>query len=234
MPERRQLAVTAFHPRGRQVKQGHPALAQVPGRQGGLDVILPGGQPVHRVIDLIGGRPGHSQVGAEGDVVPPADRGQLGGGPGYPGDDQRDGQVPFPARRAQQPGEPELGRHHRHRGHMPVAQRPGHLHATVRVDHGLPASTSAPPQSRPQAGATGSPGSPCGPSRRPGRNGAAGAAGRPAPSRPSRPGGYVMSPHAWHQLALSCGYSPTIGLAHSTILVSTSRCVAGLFLLIRC
>ncbi len=137
VPERGQLAVAAFHPRGRQVEQGHPALAQVPARQGGLDLVLPGCEPVHRRVDLVGGRPGHPQVRAEGDVVPPADRGQLGRGPGYPGDDQREGQVPVPRWRAQKRREAQRAGLCHDRGHMPVRQRPGHLQAFVRVDHGL-------------------------------------------------------------------------------------------------
>ena len=129
--------MAALHPRGRQVKQRHPALSQVAAGQLSLDGVLPGGQPVHRRIDLIGGRPGHPQVAAQGHVVPPADRGQLGGRPGHPGDDQRIRQVPLRAGRPQQRREPQLAGHRADRGHVPVLQRALHLQAGVRVDQDL-------------------------------------------------------------------------------------------------
>ena len=45
-----------------------------------LDRVLPVAQPVHRSIDVIGGRPGHAEVGAQGGVGPPGQGGQLGAG----------------------------------------------------------------------------------------------------------------------------------------------------------
>ena len=40
MPERRQFAVAAFHPRARQVEQRHPAAGQMAASQFGLDIVL--------------------------------------------------------------------------------------------------------------------------------------------------------------------------------------------------
>ena len=46
----------------------------------GLDRVLTAGQPLHRRVDVAGGRPGDAQVGAQGDIGPPGRRGQLGAG----------------------------------------------------------------------------------------------------------------------------------------------------------
>ena len=50
---------------------------KVPGRQFLLDRILPGQQPVHRRIYLIGAGILDAQVRAQGGVGPPAGGGQL-------------------------------------------------------------------------------------------------------------------------------------------------------------
>ena len=124
-----QRAVRAFHPRGRQVEQRHPGRVrrrgQVPGRQSRLDRVLPGCQPVHRGVDVIGGRLLHAQVGAQGHIGPPGQGGQLRARLDHPGDDQRQGQVPGPARRAEQRGQPQLRCHGVHRGGVPVRHRGG-------------------------------------------------------------------------------------------------------------
>ncbi len=107
-----QRALRAFQPGGRQVEQRHPRRvrlpAQVPAAQRRLDRVLPPGQPVHRRVDVIGGRPGHPEVGAQGGIAPPGQGGQLRARPDHPGDDQRQGQVPGPARRAEQRGQPQF------------------------------------------------------------------------------------------------------------------------------
>ena len=124
-----QRAVPAFQPRGRQVEQRHPRRVglrgQVAAGQLRLDRVLPVLQPVHRGVDVIGGRPGDAEVGAQGGVGPPGQGGQLGARLDDPGDDQRQGQVPLPARRAEQRGQPQLGGHGVHGGDVAVRQRPG-------------------------------------------------------------------------------------------------------------
>ncbi len=125
----RQRAAPALHPRGRQVEQRHPRRVdrrgQVAGGQPCLDRVLPGAEPVHRRVDVISGRAGNAQVGPEGGVVPPGQRGQLGGGGHDPGDDKGHGQVPRPARRAQQGGQAQPGGDGVHGGDVAVRQRPG-------------------------------------------------------------------------------------------------------------
>ena len=105
-----QRAVPSLPARRRQVEQRHPRRVglrgQVAAGQLRLDRVLPVLQPVHRRVDVIGGRPGHAEVGAQGGVVPPGQGGQLRARLDDPGDDQRQGQVPRPARRAQQGGQP--------------------------------------------------------------------------------------------------------------------------------
>ena len=124
-----QRAVRAFQPRAGQVEQGH--LRRVRGRgqvaagQPGLDRVLLAGQPVHRGVDVVGGRAGCAQVGAQGRVSPPGQGGQLGGRGHDPGDDQRQGQVPLAARRAQQRGQAQLGGHRCDGGDVAVRQGPG-------------------------------------------------------------------------------------------------------------
>ena len=78
---------------------------QVPAGQFRLDGVLLVLQPVHRGVDVIGGRPGDPEVGAHGDIVPPGQGGQLGARLAHAGDDQGQGQVPPAARRAQQRGQ---------------------------------------------------------------------------------------------------------------------------------
>ncbi len=95
------------------------------GRELGLDRVLPVLQPVHRGVDVIGGRPRDAEVGAQRGIAPPGQGGQLGAGLDHPGDDQRQDQVPLAARRAQQGGQPQLGGHGVHGGGVPVRQRPG-------------------------------------------------------------------------------------------------------------
>ena len=84
VPERRQLVVGAFHPRAGQVEHRNAVGLQVPAGQLALDLVLAVHQPVHRGVHLVGGCPRHPKVGAEGDVIPPADGGQLGARPDHP------------------------------------------------------------------------------------------------------------------------------------------------------
>ncbi len=126
---RGQLAAPSGHPRAGQVEQRHPTRihlqGKVFGRELALDRVLPVGQPVHRGIDLVGARVGHAQIHPEGGVGPPGQRGQLRTGSDHPRDDQRQGDVAFPARRPQQRGQAQRVRHRRDGGHVPVRQRPG-------------------------------------------------------------------------------------------------------------
>ena len=102
----------------------------------------------------------------------------------YPGDDQRQDNVAFPACRTQQRGQPQLARHRRDRGHVPVRQRSHDAELDCRPP---PASgPSASPRSRrppPVAASTGSPPSRCAPRARRGRC----AAGRPTRTRGAGP-----------------------------------------------
>ena len=136
MPERRQLVVAAFHPGAGQVEHGDAALVQVPAGQLGLDLGLAVHQPVHRGIHLVGGRPRHPKIAAQGDVVPPADGGQLGAWADHSRDDQRIGQVPRPAWWPQQVRQAQLAGDGVHRGHVPVAGRALHRQRGGGVDHG--------------------------------------------------------------------------------------------------
>ena len=136
VPERGQLVVGAFHPGAGQVEHGDAALAKMAAGQLGLDAILAVHQPVHRGIHLVGGRPRHPKVGAEGDVLPPADGGQLRARPHHPRDDQRIGQIPRPAWWAQQVRQAQLAGDGVHRGHVPVRRGACHLQGGVGVHHG--------------------------------------------------------------------------------------------------
>jgi hypothetical protein len=93
-----QRAPGPSHPGAGQVKQRHPPRVgfrgQVAAGQFRLDRVLPVLQPVHRRVDVIGGRPGHAEVGAQGGIGPPGQGGQFRGRPGHPGDDQRQGPGP--------------------------------------------------------------------------------------------------------------------------------------------
>ena len=124
-PER---AVRALQPRRRQVEQGHPGRVRVRGEVPAgellLDRVLPGLQPVHRRVGLVGGGAGDAEVGAERHVAPPGEGGKLRARAGDPGDDQGQGQVPLAAGRAEEPGQAELAGHRVDGGDVPVGQRP--------------------------------------------------------------------------------------------------------------
>jgi hypothetical protein len=90
-----------------------------------LDRLLPGLQPVHRRVRLVGGGVLDAEVGAERDVVPPGDRGQLRARVRDAGDDQRERQVAVTARRAEESRQPELPGHRPGGGHVAVRHRPG-------------------------------------------------------------------------------------------------------------
>ncbi len=139
VPERGQLAVTALHPGRGQAGHRDPARPQVAGSQLLLDLPLPARQPVHRGVDLIGAGAGHAQVGSQGRVagLPPARGGQLRPGPHRPGHDQRVGDVPFPARRAQQPPKAQCRCHHVRRRDVAVRHRPLHLERLAGRHQGL-------------------------------------------------------------------------------------------------
>ena len=93
-------------------------------------------QPAHRLVDLIAGHVRDAQVRAEGDVIPPRQRRQLGLRRHHPGDDQGVGQVPFPAGRAEQPGQAQLPGGGVHQGDVTVRAGPGDAQRGSRVDQG--------------------------------------------------------------------------------------------------
>ena len=109
---RGQLAAPPGHPGAGQIEQRHPRPVhlgtQMACRQLFFDAVLPVGQPVHRGVDLVGGRAGHVKIDAQGRVGPPRQRRQLAGGSDHPRDDQCQPQIPRPARRAQQRRQPQL------------------------------------------------------------------------------------------------------------------------------
>ena len=131
----------ALQPRAGQVEQRHlrrvGLRAEVAAGQLRLDRVLPVLQPVHRGVDVIGGRISDAEVGAQGDISPPGQGGQLGGRGGDPGDDQGQGQVPGPARRAQQRGQAQLHRGRVHGGDVPVRRRGGDPHRLPGRDQPL-------------------------------------------------------------------------------------------------
>jgi hypothetical protein len=104
----RQRTVFARHPGEGQVEQGEPVGVGWPGKVGsdelGLGPVLAGPQPVHRRVDLLGGRVGHAEVVGQGGTGPPTGRGQLRGRPAHPGDDQGQRDVSLPPGWAEQPG----------------------------------------------------------------------------------------------------------------------------------
>ena len=141
VPAGGQRAAPALQPRAGQVEQRHPGRVGLPGQvaagQLRLDGVLPVLQPVHRGVDVIGAGIGDAEVGAQGDISPPGQGGQLRGRGGDPGDDQGQGQVPGPARRAQQRGQAQLHRGRVHGGDVPVRRRGGDLHRLPGRDQPL-------------------------------------------------------------------------------------------------
>ena len=136
-----QRAARALQPRAGQVEQRHlrrvGLRAEVAAGQFRLDGVLPVLQPVHRGVDVIGGRLRDAEVAAQGGVTPPGQGGQLGAGPDHPGDDQGQGQVPVPARGAQQRGQALLHCGRVHGGDVPVRRRGGDPHRLPGRDQPL-------------------------------------------------------------------------------------------------
>jgi hypothetical protein len=97
---------------------------EVPAGEFLLDRLLPVLQPVHRGVGFVGGRVFDAEVGAEGRVRPPGDRGQLRAGVHDAGDDQGQGNVALPPGGTEQRGQAELRGHRVNRGDVPVRQRP--------------------------------------------------------------------------------------------------------------
>ena len=141
----RQLPMFTGRPRRGQVEQRQPVrvgiLAEVVGGEFLLDGLLPGGEPVHRRIDLVGASRGNTEVGGEGGVLPPPRRGQLRTGPADPGDDQRQRQIPGAAGRAQQARQAERPSLRGDRGDMPVGQGPHDRRLRVRGHQLFPAQS---------------------------------------------------------------------------------------------
>src|SRR5580658_3358059 len=124
-----QRAVPSLQPRAGQVEQRRlrrvDRRGQVPGREPGLDGVLPVHEPVHGGVDVIGGGVRDAEVGAQRGIGPPGQGGQLGGRGDDPGDDQGQGQVPVAARGAEQGGQAELPGHGVDGGGVAVRQGPG-------------------------------------------------------------------------------------------------------------
>ncbi len=131
------------------VKDQGPA-GQVPRREGVLDLVLPGGEPVHRGIQVIlitAAQAQHLAQGAGGGLLAqPAGDGQLGVRRDHLRHHHRGHQVPLPRRhgvdqllQAQRPRRAE------HRGDVPVRQAAGDLERALcgAAGAGWPLSTAA-------------------------------------------------------------------------------------------
>ena len=105
--------------------------------QAGLDGVLAAQQPVHRGVDLVAARADYPEVRAQGGVIPPTQRRQLRLRVDHPRQDQGISQVPFPARRPQQCGQPQPGGHGMDQGDVPVRQRAAHLQRRVGLHQRL-------------------------------------------------------------------------------------------------
>ena len=138
-PER---AAPALQPGAGQVEQRHPGRVrgrgQVPAGEPALDRVLASLQPVNCRVRLVGGGVPDAQVGAERDIAPPGQGGQLGARCHDPGDDQGQGQVALAAGRPEQRGQAERAGHRVHGGDVPVRPRPGDADRRLaRRDQGL-------------------------------------------------------------------------------------------------
>ena len=125
-------AVRAFQPRAGQVEQGHPLRVrrrgEVAAGEALLDGVLPGLQPVHRRVHVVGRRVLDAEVGAERRVGPPGQRGQLRARVRDAGDDEGQREVALRAGRAEEPRQPEFRGHRQGGGDVAVGQRPGDRH----------------------------------------------------------------------------------------------------------
>ena len=123
---RPQRAAPALQPRAGQVEQRHPGrFAAGPGAGGepALDRVLPGSQPVHRRVLLVGGGVLDAEVRAERHIAPPG-QGTASSLAPRPRHDHGQGQVPLaPPGRAARAG--RACGHRVHGGDVPVRQRPG-------------------------------------------------------------------------------------------------------------
>ena len=119
----------ALQPRAGQVEQRHPLRVrlrgEVPAGEPRLDGVLPGLQPVHRRVHVVGRRRLDAEVGAECRVGPPGEGGQFRSRVRDAGDDQGEREVALRAGRAEQPREPQFRGHRPGGGDVAVRQRPG-------------------------------------------------------------------------------------------------------------
>ena len=125
-PER---AVRALQPRARQVEHRHPrrvrARRQVPAGELPLDRVLPGLQPVHRRVGLVGRwRPSMPRSGPRVTSSHQAIVDSFEPGCTDAGDDQREREVALTAGGAEQGGQAELAGHREDGGDVPVRHRP--------------------------------------------------------------------------------------------------------------
>ena len=139
--DRAQRAGPALERGGGHVIQHHGAAGQVPGGQRVLDLILPGGQVVHRRVQVILIAAAQVQDLAQGagrGLVPqPAGDGQLGVRRDHLRDRHRGHQVPVPGRhRVDQLLQAQLARRAQDGGDVAVRQAAGDLERPVQAGGG--------------------------------------------------------------------------------------------------
>ena len=141
VPDGAQRAGPPLERGGGHVVQDQGAAGQVPGRQRVLDLLLPGRQPVHRLVQVILIAAAHAEDLAQragGGLVPqPAGDGQLGVRRDHLRDRHRGHQVPVPGRhRVDQLLQAQLARRAQDGGDVAVRQAAGDLERPVQVRGG--------------------------------------------------------------------------------------------------
>ena len=131
-----QRAGPALERGGGDVVEDQGAAGQVPGRERVLDLLLPGGQPVHRAVEVILVAATQVQDLAQGAggalLAQPAGDGQLGVRCDHLRDCHRGHQVPVPRwHRVDQLFQPQLARGAQHGGGVPVGQAAGDLEGAL-------------------------------------------------------------------------------------------------------
>jgi len=137
VPDGAQRAGPALERGGGDVIQHQGAAGQVPGRQRILDAVLPGGQPVHRAIQVIlvtaACAEDLAQGTGRGPGAQPAGDGQLGARRDHLRGRHRGHQVPLPRRyRVDQLFQPQLAQRAQHGGDVPVRQAAGDLERALQ------------------------------------------------------------------------------------------------------
>jgi hypothetical protein len=132
-----QRAGPPFERGGRDVVKDQRAAGQVPGRQRVLDLLLPGGEPVHRSIQAVlitAAQAQHlAQRAGRGRRLQPAGDGQLGVRRDHLRHRHRGHQIPLPGwHRVDQLLQPQRPRGAQHRGDVPVRQAAGDLECPLQ------------------------------------------------------------------------------------------------------